>query len=269
MKGRNEHSFIVLVYKESPYLAECIESLVNQTVGSTIVLATSTPTNFVADLSRKYGLELSINPQAKGIAADWNYAYSLAETPYLTLAHQDDVYYPGYTEAALEAAGRFPKNLITFTDYEEIRDSLRVRGGIVKLKKVILFPFFVFRPNLRGSFLKRMLLSVGSPIPCPSVMYHKARIGEDFSFSEAFSINMDWAAWLGFARREGDFLYVKRTLMAHRIHAASATTKGIEDMKRADEDVRMFRQIWGKAMGGILASLYSMSYKSNEQVTRK
>jgi hypothetical protein len=34
---------------------------------------------------------------------------------------------PGYAEAALAAAGRFPKNLITFTDYDEIRDSLRVK----------------------------------------------------------------------------------------------------------------------------------------------
>jgi GT2 family glycosyltransferase len=72
MKERNEHSFIVLVYKESPYLVECIESLVNQTVESTIILATSTRRNSSLSFPGKYGLRLSINPQANGIAADWN-----------------------------------------------------------------------------------------------------------------------------------------------------------------------------------------------------
>ena len=69
-----KHSFVVLAYKESPYLETCIQSLLNQTVHSEIVIATSTPSVFLQQIASRYQLRLSVNPEQKGIAADWNYA---------------------------------------------------------------------------------------------------------------------------------------------------------------------------------------------------
>ena len=37
------HTFAICAYKESPYLEECITSLMEQTVKSEIFIATSTP----------------------------------------------------------------------------------------------------------------------------------------------------------------------------------------------------------------------------------
>ena len=39
--------FAIWVYKESPYLEECILSLKNQTVKSNIIMATSTPNEWI------------------------------------------------------------------------------------------------------------------------------------------------------------------------------------------------------------------------------
>ena len=39
---KNDHVFVVLAYRESPYLEACIRSLENQTVRSRMIIATST-----------------------------------------------------------------------------------------------------------------------------------------------------------------------------------------------------------------------------------
>ena len=39
----DKHTFAVCAYKESPYLEACIQSLLDQTVRTDIIVATSTP----------------------------------------------------------------------------------------------------------------------------------------------------------------------------------------------------------------------------------
>ena len=43
----NDHTFAICAYKESPYLEECIKSLKNQTIKSNILIATSTPNDYI------------------------------------------------------------------------------------------------------------------------------------------------------------------------------------------------------------------------------
>ena len=85
------HTFAVCAYKESEYLEECIESLINQTVKSDIVVATHTPNDYIKNICDKYNLELFINEGEAGITQDWNYAVSVCKTKYVTIAHQDDL----------------------------------------------------------------------------------------------------------------------------------------------------------------------------------
>ena len=60
------HSFVVLAYKESPYLESCIRSVLHQSEESRVVIATSTPNSYIQKYADKYGLEIVINPQAGG-----------------------------------------------------------------------------------------------------------------------------------------------------------------------------------------------------------
>lgn len=39
-----------------------------------------------------------VNHGEKGITQDWNFAYQCADSRYVTIAHQDDVYLPDYWE---------------------------------------------------------------------------------------------------------------------------------------------------------------------------
>ena len=51
------HTFVVLAYKESDLLEECIKSVLNQTIKTNVVIATSTPNDFITKLAKKYNLE--------------------------------------------------------------------------------------------------------------------------------------------------------------------------------------------------------------------
>src|SRR5271170_7349882 len=101
-----EHTFVILAYKESKYLEQCIQSVVNQTVKGKVVMATSTPNKYIMDLGAKYILEIFINNTGGSIGKDWNFGYYCADTKYVIIAHQDDVYLPGYAEKFLEVLSK-------------------------------------------------------------------------------------------------------------------------------------------------------------------
>ena len=44
------HTFVVLAYKESKYLETCIKSVLNQKYRSDVVIATSTPNDYINSL---------------------------------------------------------------------------------------------------------------------------------------------------------------------------------------------------------------------------
>jgi glycosyltransferase involved in cell wall biosynthesis len=264
MTEQTEHTFVVLAYKESPYIEECIQSLQKQTVRSRILLSTSTPSQFLDRVAEKHRIELARNKSGGGIGADWTFAYECANSQFVTLAHQDDIYYPDYTESCLAAILGAPEFLVAFTDYDELVGKLlRKQTPNMVLKRVMLSVFFTLSRSLDTRFLKRAMLSLGSPIACPSVMFNKKTIGH-FTFAPDLSVSLDWEAWLRLSRQRGAFVYVRKLLMTHRIHPESQTTACIHNDQRKKEDRMIFEQIWPMPIAHVLASLYAWSYRSNE-----
>lgn len=258
-----KHSFIIITYKKSKFLEECILSIKNQTIKSEIFISTSTPNSFVKFLSEKYDIEMIVNKR-KNTANDWTNAYNICNTKYITLAHQDDIYLPNYTRKCLDIAENHPNNLITFTDYSELfNNEKRKINSTIFTKRIILSFFFLFKESINSKFWKKNLLRFGSPICCPSVMYNKENIGK-FKFNEFIVTDADWDAWFEFSRMFGDFLYVKKSLMLHRIHKESETTKLIISDKRKQADMILFQKLWPKPIVKIISNLYKLSYLSNK-----
>jgi glycosyltransferase involved in cell wall biosynthesis len=263
MRGKSDHTFVILAYKESPYLEHCISSLLQQTVKSEIHLSTSTPSAFLENISLKCHIPLTIYNQSEGIASDWSFALAQGKTKYITLAHQDDMYLPQYTEYCVSAAEKIQTNLITFTDYDEIFDgTLRKHNLLLLTKRMIVFPFYVFKQHISSSFLKRLMLSPGNPICCPSIMYNKDNIGR-FEFDAAFSMNLDWEAALRLAEMSGDFIYIRKKMVHRRIHKGSESTHALQTYARQNEDRILFERLWPKPVANVLLSLYATAYKSN------
>ena len=59
----NDHTFAICAYKESPYLEECIKSLLAQKEKSNVIMVTSTPCDYISNMAHKYGVQLYIAMQ--------------------------------------------------------------------------------------------------------------------------------------------------------------------------------------------------------------
>lgn len=261
----SKHSFAVMAYKESPYLADCLDSLMDQTVKSEVFITTSTPSAYIDEMANKYGIKVFVTETGKGIAHDWNFSLACGETKYVTLAHQDDIYVHDYTERCIHESEKFNDTLICFTGYSELINDERERSSTLMLtaKKVLNFLFMPFKKNISSKTWKRFSQAFGTPIPCPTVMFNKETLG-NFKFSEKYKVSLDWDAWLRMADLNGRFVYVPKLLVKHRIHLASATTEGIKGNVRQTEDFEIYCRIWPKFMARILSKFYAGSYKSNE-----
>lgn len=255
------HTFVICAYKESEYLEECILSLKKQELQSFLIMETSTPNEHISSLAEKYEIPLYINLHG-GITQDWNFGLSKVKTKYATIAHQDDVYEPGYGKRIVEAFEKSRKPLIAFSDYGEIRNGKRVTATrMLRVKRLMLLPLRI--KAFQGSrFVRRFILSFGDPIACPAVSFQLERLERPI-FRNHFRSCEDWEAWELISRKDGEFLYVPEPLMYHRIHEESATTAVIRDKARVEENYRMFCKFWPKTIAKQLNKLYTKSEAFN------
>ena len=261
--NKQRHTFAVCAYKESPYLGECIESLLNQEMKSKIIVITSTPNDWISSICEKYDIPLYINEGEKGIVQDWNFAYHTSDTEYVTIAHQDDVYLPNYTLGIMKGLQKAEKPLIAFTDYGELRDGQAVHvNRNLKIKRLMLTPLKSFMLQ-KSRFVRRRILSLGCPICCPAVTFAKENLPETV-FQKGYRSDEDWQAWEMISKYRGSYVYVDEISMYHRIHEESETSIIIGDNARSQEDYEMFCKFWPKPIAKILTKLYATSEKSNE-----
>lgn len=261
--SKSQHTFAICAYKESVYLEECVKSVMQQEISSEVIMITSTPNDYIRTICEKYEIPLYVNDGEKGIVQDWNFAYTMADTKYVTIAHQDDIYLQEYSKDIMENFKNNKKALIAFTDYAELRDGKAVLSNRnLKIKRILLAPLKI-KKFQSSRFIRRRILSLGCPICCPSVTFVKENL-PDAVFEKGFRSDEDWQAWEKISKYEGSFVYVDKILMYHRIHEESETSIIIGDSARSQEDYQMFCKFWPKAIAKILTKLYSSSEKSNE-----
>ena len=257
-----KHSFVICAYGESLYLETCIKSLLKQRCSSTIKMVTSTPNNHVKGLARKYEIPLLVNCGESGMVQDWNFGLSQCTTPYVTIVHQDDVYFAEYAETAINKLQESKKPLIFFSDYVEIRGKdLVSKNWLLQIKKLMLLP--LRRICLQKSiFVRRRILSFGNPICCPAVTFAVSNLPKPI-FAKGFRSAQDWEAWEVLSKLPGEFLYCNKQLIGHRIHSESETSAIIGENLRNKEDYEMFCKFWPDWIAKILARVYAKSEQSN------
>ena len=163
-KYNTNHTFAICAYGESEYLEECISSLLNQTVKTNILISTSTPSEYICKMAEKYELPLCINKGEHGITQDWNFAYEHADTDYVTIAHQDDIYDKRYVECLLNNVSKVSRPLIYFTDYAEVRDGAIVTNNkLLNTKRILLAPLRA-KVLWSNKWIRRRILSIGSAV---------------------------------------------------------------------------------------------------------
>jgi hypothetical protein len=225
-------------------------------------MVTSTPNDYIEALCKKYQIPFYINQGEKGITQDWNFAYNKADTKYVTIAHQDDLYDIHYVENLERYIKQAKKPLIFFTDYYEIRNNEKVKTNkLLKIKRIMLVPLKK-RSFWNSRFVRRRILSLGSPICCPSVTYVKPNLMNPV-FLNHFRTNEDWETWERISKLDGEFVYCDKPLTFHRIHEGSETSAAIAETGRGEEDYVMYRKFWPSFIARVLVKLYGTSEKSN------
>ena len=80
MYTASDLTFIVCAYGDNQNLPKTIESLKKQTKNISIILSTSTPSEYLDSIAKQFDIEMVVNPERKGPGCDWNYGYSKAKT---------------------------------------------------------------------------------------------------------------------------------------------------------------------------------------------
>jgi putative flippase GtrA/precorrin-6B methylase 2 len=264
MKNDEAHTFAIPAYKESLYLEECVLSLLKQEKKSKIIITTSTPNDFIKGIAEKYEIELIVNPKYESIADDWNFALRQSKTPYVTLAHQDDIYLPGFTKQVCEAFQKSEKAIITFTDYSELINGRVEKTTLALAVKRLLLFLFILKQEWFLRAAKRSALVFGNAIGCPSVSFNKNLLG-NFSFKADYDVCLDWALWLELANfKETSFVYIPEKLIVHRLSPENATAKSIHDKHRQREDMEVFKQIWPLVIARFIHFFFQLCYCREE-----
>lgn len=271
------HAFVICAFGKSPYLENCIRSLLRQTAPSEIYIATSTPSEHIRRLARKYGLPLWVRQGESGIREDWLFAWREGgkRKRLITIAHQDDCYCRDYAKTVLAMYERYPDMTLFCSDYVTLktRESrmadgtyypVQTRicaGDVVRLVKKLLRLPLRFRFYANRTWVKKSALIFGNSICCPSCTYNYSLIG-DHMFDSGYSFALDWENLLSLAERPGRFVCVEEPLIAYRVHSGAATKKCIEDHRREADEASMFRRLWPDWMASLLMRFYKQSYKA-------
>ncbi len=261
MKGK--HIFVVLAYKESPYLEECVESVVRQ--GSEVIVLTTTPNKHIEGVAKKYKLKVK-TAKHTSIGGDFDAALRAgAKTgaELVTIAHQDDVYAKAYAKEIMRAFEDESRAQIIFTDYYEIKNGKKVyKNANLRIKRILTF-LLRFRGVAGLRAVKRSALRFGDAICCPAVTFNVKKVSTPL-FECEIRCDVDWFAWEKLSRGEGKFVYINKPLMGHRVHEESETSNTINDDARSKEDYEMFRKFWPEFIARKMTGLYKKSEKNNQ-----
>ena len=262
----SKHTFVVCAYKESEFLDDTVSRLLDQTVKSRVLISTSTPNALIRSVADRYGIEVRVNPKGGTSAKDWNFAYAQADTDYITLAHQDDVYESVFTEKTLEALENAKNPILAYTDYYEIRhaekgEGVRVEDNkILRVKRRMLRAIDIAKSN---RWLRNRVLSFGYPMCCAGTTYVKRRF-PSIDFIPDWHNSHDWDSVIRLASEKGEYLYIRELLLGHRIYLESQTTHTIGAGIRRREDMECFRHYWPGPVAAIIMKFYSKAYESNK-----
>ena len=259
------HTFAICAYGESPYLEQCIRSLLHQTVKSEIICCTATPGPWLSELTERYGIPLYVRDGEPGIREDWLFAWQTAKGELVTIAHQDDIYRKNYTEELLRAYSRWPDMTLFASDYLTIRmKGNRAEDDALNLpwlvKKVLRIPL---RLHLfaQKTWIKRSGVLFGNSVCCPSCTYNKSVIGDDM-FRSGYRFALDWDNLYELAVKKGRFIISEKPLIAYRVHDGSATKALIVNRERFREEEDMFRRMLPGKIADVLLRFYG--YASRE-----
>jgi hypothetical protein len=225
------HTFVILAYNVSDDLEECIKSVINQSVKSNIVIATSTPNDYIIDLASEYSLGVMVNKAKSNKGRDYNFAIKSFDTELVTIAHQDDLYDRNYVKEIKKCYKKNKDATIIFTDNYEIHNDKKIK----KSKKLFRIRYYLlplkFRLFQNKKFFKLRSLRKDKFICTSSITFVKKNIDGDI-FPTNLKYDNDWQGLIDLAKKDTRFVYLREKLVGYRVEEKEENkVKNKEDEK--------------------------------------
>ena len=227
-----EHTFVILAYMESDDLEECIKSVLKQSVKSNVLIATSTPNDYIMDMASLYSLGVMVNEESSNKGRDYNFAIDTIDSELITIAHQDDLYDRNYTKEILKKYHDNKDATIFFTNnYEILGDKKIIRSKRLLRQRWFVFPL-KYRLFQKSKYFKIRSLRKTKFICTSSITFVKKNIKGNI-FPTNLVYDNDWQGLIDLAKKDTRFVYLPKKLVGYRVADRLINTK----KQREDEDI--------------------------------
>ena len=169
------------------------------------------------------------------MAANWNRAIELVETPYFALCHSDDLYEPEFLEVGLDLLQTHPDAFISHCKVTAIDENGERIGSAAERYKESFWP--ADDPYERAPRDELAALRRGNYILMPAVMYRTEAVRDIGPFSEVYDFAADWDYWLRGVLAGYSIVGTHRRLVRYRRHPEMTTRQVEVDLTRYRDEV--------------------------------
>ena len=229
-------TIVMPVYNGARHLREAIASL----LPARVIVVDDASTDDSIAIARACGVEVVQNDHRLGLAANWNRCVELVTTPFFVIAHQDDVYEPGFAPAMRALLEQHPRAFIAHCKTMAIDDDGRAIATPAARYKESLWPRV--DPYEEGAEAGLRRLARGNFIVAPAVMFRTEAVRAIGRFSPLEFVP-DWEYWMRGLLAGYTIAGTHRRLVRFRRHAATATRALERTLDRYREEIAVQRWI--------------------------
>lgn len=201
-------TIVIPVYNGSNYLAEAIDSALDQTYDNIEVVVVndgSGDKGKTEEIALSYGDKIRyFSKENNGVASALNMGIREMTGEYFSWLSHDDVYYPHKVESQIKRLASEAKDVVLYSDYDTIDGESRFKRH-VENKHVEPHCF-------------RYALTISHPLHGCTALVPKALFDRFGLFDESLRTTQDYDMWFRLSK-EVDFIHMKEALIQSRDHA--------------------------------------------------
>lgn len=229
---------IIPCWNGEAHVAATIRSLIAQSRQDfDLILLDDASEDRSADIAKEVAgsrIQIVRNPKPKGLAGNWNHAFSLAKTEYVCLAHADDVYAPRFVEVMLDHMEHNPDAGLAHCRARTIdEDGNELVSPIEQYKK----RFWSEGETADRADVFRRLYH-GNYVCCPSIMYRRRTHEALGGFSETVPYCTDWDFLFRTLLAGFEIAAVPETLISYRRHQGNLTRDHAASLNRYSGEIQ-------------------------------
>ena len=233
------------IHNGARFLAETIRSLLDQSERAFRLVcvddASTDDSVAVASSFTDPRMEIIVADHHAALAENWNRALDVAKTPYIVIAHQDDLYEHDYLATMLRVIESRPHAFAVHCKTTSIDGSGRaVRLPAARYKETF-WP--ASDPYERSPAAEISVLSRSNYVVASSVVLRMEAVAQIGGFDTSLQFVTDWQYWLRGLNAGFTLAGVHARLVRFRRHPWTATRSTELSLRRYEEEIEILSRV--------------------------